>query len=126
VTKFSRSVEFDDDLFELVCDTVKIGDEIPTLSNKRVNRITVVDRSGVFVETARSDRRGTGPQLVPAWMIVVAWHHLRRQGKLTNEELGQRAEREALGFRLCLAGSVPRRRRPFDATDSSGVDLALN
>jgi hypothetical protein len=82
-----RAAEFDDELFERICSAVKPDDEIATLSNKRLNRIAAVDRSGVFVETARSGDRGTGPQLVPAWMIIAGWHHLCRRGELIQEEL---------------------------------------
>ncbi|MCV7007541.1 hypothetical protein [Mycobacterium gordonae] len=83
----SRAVELDDDLFERICSVVKRSDEIVTLSIKRINKIAAVDRSGVRVETARSERLGTGPQLVPAWMIVRAWQHLRSRGELTQDEL---------------------------------------
>ncbi len=83
----SRAVELDDDLFESICSVVKRSDEIVTLSIKRINKIAAVDRSGVRVETARSERLGTGPQLVPAWMIVRAWQHLRSRGELTQDEL---------------------------------------
>lgn len=83
----SRAVELDDDLFERICSVVKRSDEIVTLSIKRINKIAAVDRSGVRVETARSERLGTGPQLVPALMIVRAWQHLRSRGELTQDEL---------------------------------------
>jgi hypothetical protein len=68
--EYARSTEFDDELFSRVLSVVESGDEITTLSNKRPNRIVSIDRSGVSVETLRSDRRGIGPQIVPAWMIV--------------------------------------------------------
>ncbi|MDP7724191.1 hypothetical protein [Mycobacterium sp. TY814] len=82
-----RAAELDDDLFDRICAVVRRSDEITTLSIKRVNRVAAVDRSGVYVETARSDRLGTGPQLVPAWMIAVAWQHLRTHGELTQDQL---------------------------------------
>jgi hypothetical protein len=87
LSQASRPVELDGELYERICSAVKPGDEITTLSNKHVNRIASLGRSGVFVETARSDARGTGPQLVPAWMIETAWDHLRRRGELSHKEL---------------------------------------
>ena len=30
---------------------------------------------------------GLHPQIVPAWMIVAAWEHLRQNGALTHQEL---------------------------------------
>ena len=87
MSDYSRSTQLDDDLLERVLAAVRPGDEISTLSNKRPNRIVSVGRSGVEVETLRSDRRGSGPQTVPAWMIVAAWHHLRQKGELSQNEL---------------------------------------
>jgi hypothetical protein len=87
MTDYSRSTELDDELLERVRCVVKASAEIATLSNKRPNRIVAVDRSGVEVETLRSDRLGSGPQTVPAWMIVAAWEHLRRRGELSQVEL---------------------------------------
>jgi hypothetical protein len=70
-----------------VLSAVEPGDEISTLSIKRPNRIVAIDRSGVEVETLRSERRGSGPQFVPAWMIVAAWNRLRQKGELSQDEL---------------------------------------
>lgn len=107
VTKFSRTVEFDDDLYEHVCSAVAPGNEIATLTNKRVNRIVAIDRSGVFVETDRSQRLGTGAQLVPAWMIMTAWHHLRRNGRLTNEQLVNELNAKRSAFVCALLAQFP-------------------
>lgn len=79
--------EMDSDLYERVAAAVQPGDEIETIANKQINRIAAVDRQGVDVETARSERLGTGPQHVPAWMIVRAWEHLRRTGELSQPYL---------------------------------------
>jgi hypothetical protein len=87
MSEYARSTEFNDELFHRVLSVVGSGDEITTLSNKRPNRIVSIHRSGVSVETLRSDRRGTGPQIVPAWMIVAAWEHLRQNGELTHHVL---------------------------------------
>jgi len=100
VSGYARSTELDDELFDRVRSVVKSGDEIPTLSNKRPNRIVSIARSGVSVETLRSDCLGTGPQIVPAWMSVAAWEHLRRNGELTHQELLN--ELNVKGSALCV------------------------
>lgn len=79
--------EFNDAFLELIRSVVEPGDEIETLTSKRPNRIVSIGRRGIEVETLRSDDRGTGPQLVPAWMVIVAWDHLRRNRQLTQSEL---------------------------------------
>jgi len=42
----ARSTEFDDELFDRVLSVVESDKDIPTLSNKRPNRIVSVDRYG--------------------------------------------------------------------------------
>jgi hypothetical protein len=84
---YTRAAEFDDDLMERIRAAVEIGGEIETLSLKRPNRIVGVHRKGIEVETLRSDKRGSGPQLVPAWMVVAAWDRLCRRGQLSQSEL---------------------------------------
>lgn len=79
--------EFDDDLYDRVTAAIGIGDEIETLSIKRRNRIAGIDRTGVWVETARSNERGSGPQLVPAWMVATAWKRLCARGEISQVEV---------------------------------------
>ena len=83
----ARRRELDDSLLDRIRAVVAPGDEIYTLTTKRPNRIVSIDCTGIEVETIRSEDRGSGPQLVPAWMIDTAWSHLRRHGRLTHEEL---------------------------------------
>src|SRR4249919_2751949 len=78
-----RTRELDDVLFERILAVVAPGDEIYTLTSKLPNRIVSIERNGIEVETLRSEHRDSGPQLVPAWMIVAAWTHLRRNGQLS-------------------------------------------
>lgn len=87
MTTEPKSREFGDDLYQRICSLIEPGAEIATLSNKCVNRIAAVERRGIYVETARSDARGSGPQLVPAWMVVRAWEHLCRERNLSQVEL---------------------------------------
>lgn len=79
--------ELDDDLVDLITDAVEAGTVFRTLSTKKLNRITGVDREGVLVETERSLALGSGPQRVPAWMIAAAWDRLRDKGELSQQEL---------------------------------------
>ena len=83
----NHAAELDDDLLERITEVVTGGDAIETLSNKRTNWIASFDRAGVWVETERSRARSTGPQLVPAWMIVAAWEQLCKNGTLSHIEL---------------------------------------
>jgi len=82
-----RNTDFDDELFERIQSIVRPGEEILTLAGKRPNVIASIDRDGIRVKTLRSESRRSGPQLVPAWMIVKAWRHLQKTGVLTNVEL---------------------------------------
>ncbi len=79
--------EFDDGLLDFICAIVEPGQVIETLTSKRPNRIIAIDHVGILVETQRSDERGAGPQLVPAWMVIVAWEHLRLRHVLSQNEL---------------------------------------
>jgi hypothetical protein len=107
MSEYGRSTELNDELFNRVLSVVEPGDEITTLSNKRPNRIVSIDRSGVSVETLRSDRRKTGPQIVPAWMIVAAWEHLRENGELTHKELLNELNVKRSAFVCALLAQFP-------------------
>ena len=58
-----------------------------TLADGKPNRIIDVSDAGVLVETERSIKSGTGPQLVPAWMLNLGWRHLQVDGSITNQHL---------------------------------------
>ncbi|QXC60740.1 hypothetical protein KSP35_20840 [Aquihabitans sp. G128] len=60
---------------------------ITTIADGRPNWIVGVDERGVRVETEASREKGTGDQLVAAWMLQVAWDHLRTHGSLQNRYL---------------------------------------
>ena len=78
---------FDAELLERIDSVVQPGDEVLTLANHRPNVIAAIGPDGIWVETLRSARRRSGPQLVPAWMIVIAWRHLQTTGALSSAEL---------------------------------------
>ena len=61
--------------------------DIPTISDGRPNWIEEVTPDGVWVETERSRQLGRPAQLVPAWMIQIAWEYLASHGTLTNRYL---------------------------------------
>jgi hypothetical protein len=103
----SRSAELDDYLLERVHAIVRPGDQILTLTNKRPNTIVSIERSGIEVETLRSGRRGTGPQLVPAWMIITGWNHLRQKGQLSHGELMNELNVKRSAFVCALLAQFP-------------------
>lgn len=107
MSEYSRHTELDDELLDRVHSVVEAGDEIATLSNRRPNRIVSVDRSGVLVTTLRSESRGTGPQLVPAWMIVTAWNHLRRNGVMSHDQLLNELNVKRSAFVCALLAQFP-------------------
>jgi hypothetical protein len=76
---------FGDDLLEQIQSAVQPGQVINTLGRSRPNQIISIGRHGILVETERSTAKGSGPQLVPAWMIDIAWRHLILRGRLSNQ-----------------------------------------
>ena len=101
-------IELDDDLLDRILAAVQPGDEILTISSKRPNVIAAVDREGVWVETLRSQSRGSGPQLVPAWMIVKAWRHLGKTGVLSHGELLGDLNVKRSAFIIALLAQFPK------------------
>jgi len=101
--------EFDDQLFDMVSASIQAGTVIMTLTSKRLNRITSVDRAGILVETERSLARDAGPQRVPAWMIATAWERLRDNGELSQQELlnDLNVKRSAFVCALLAKGPCP-------------------
>lgn len=60
---------------------------VSTIARGQVNRIEDVTGEGVTMSTDSSDDKAIGPQLIPAWMLNVAWHHLRETGSLSLRHL---------------------------------------
>lgn len=83
----SVAAELSDELYRLLAELKARTPLITTVSNGKPNRIVSVARGGVRIETGASLEKGSGPQLVPAWMINVAWNHLRSSGSLTAKYL---------------------------------------
>jgi len=68
--QLARSEAFDDALLQLIRRVIRVGQVITTLSKGRPNRIVAIDSGGLRVETEKSVSQESGPQLVPAWMII--------------------------------------------------------
>ena len=79
--------ELDDELRQRIEMAVPPDGVIETIGRNRPNRVVAIAPDGLWVETERSIKLDAGPQLVPAWMIVTAWEHLRRHGRLSNQTL---------------------------------------
>jgi hypothetical protein len=75
------------DLLALLREHTPAGAVIATVSTGKPNWVIGVEERGVWIETEASRTKGTGAQLVPAWMIQIAWDHLRRHGTLDNTYL---------------------------------------
>jgi len=58
-----------------------------TLAQGKPNHVTNVTPTGLYVITDASKAKGTPAQLVPAWMLQVAYDYLRAHGSLTNRYL---------------------------------------
>ena len=99
--------EFDDALLERIKSVVQAGDAISTLSNNRPNVIAAIDSDGIWVHTLRSDSLRFGPQFVPAWMIMTAWHHLQKKGTLTHTELLDALNVKRSAFVIALLAQFP-------------------
>ena len=48
---------------------------------------TAISPDGLHVHTARTRAQGEGAQLVPSWMIRLAWDYLQTHGELRNPKL---------------------------------------
>lgn len=77
----------DDELLALLRTHVPAGTTIETLSLGQPNWIAAVTEKGVLIETERSRSLGQEAQLVPVWMLQLAWNHLNEHGRLTNKHL---------------------------------------
>lgn len=99
--------ELDDGFLERIHSVVQPGDAIFTLANMRPNVIVAIDREGIWVETLRSQSRRSGPQLVPAWMILIGWQHLQKTGSLSHTELLEDLNVKRSAFVIALLSRFP-------------------
>lgn len=75
------------------------------------NLVTDVTPGGLFVETARSRAQRAGSQLVPFWMIALAWEYLRAHGTLSNSHLLNVLHVHRSSFVCALLARLPGVRR---------------
>jgi HKD family nuclease len=83
----SKEEVFSPDLESLIRRTFHLGQTVKTISQGQANRIMEILPTGILMETERTESRGTGPQLVDAWMIELAWDSLKSCGELSNTTL---------------------------------------
>lgn len=99
--------EMDGGLWQLVRRLIRPGEVVHTLSDGKPNLVTEVSRAGLWVETERSRREGSGPQLVEARMLDVAWAALLSDGELTNVRLLQELRVHRSSFVCALLARLP-------------------
>ena len=99
--------EMDAGLWQLVRRRIRPGDVLHTLSDCKPNTVTEVSRAGLWVETERSRREGSGPQLVEARMLDVAWASLLSDGELTNGRLLNELRVHRSSFVCALLARLP-------------------
>lgn len=101
-------------LFDLVRREAAKDPVFETLGrDRRRNRVARFAPEGAYVETARSRARGAGTELVPSWMIALAWDTLRARGTLTNRYLLDVLKVYRSSFVCALLARLPGvRRRP--------------
>lgn len=80
--------ELDPTLFLRLDEAVRTDPVFRTLGPApRRNRVTLLTRLEVHVETERSRATRGGAAPIPAWMFNLAWDRLRTHGSLSNVEL---------------------------------------
>jgi len=83
----SKEEVFSPDLDALMRSTFHLGQTVKTISQGQANKIVEILPTGILMGTERTESRGTGPQLVDAWMIELAWDSLKSCGELSNTTL---------------------------------------
>jgi HKD family nuclease len=76
-----------DDLLFKVKSAIPLGSEILTISHSQPNKVVDINPAGILVQTKRSDAKKTGPQLIDAWMLQLAWDYIKSNGQLSNTML---------------------------------------
>lgn len=95
------------ELLALLREHAPAGTIITTIAAGHPNLVTAVDEDGVRIETRASKEKGTGAQLVPAWMIETGWDHLRRNGFLENSDLLSRLKVKRSSAVCALLATLP-------------------
>lgn len=84
----ARAVAFGAELERLIGEAIeRRGGEFETQGKTpAVNVVVNFTPAGLWVATKKATE-GQVPQLIPAWMFVVAWQALRERGSLSNKAL---------------------------------------
>ncbi|WP_395307521.1 hypothetical protein V4U86_19155 [Mycobacterium sp. AMU20-3851] len=106
-TSGPRPVSMRKDLLEAIRRAVEVGEIVSTLGTSCPNRVVSIDESGIRVATEKSERKGSEPQLVPAWMIQTAWDHLIQHGDLTQKQLVDELNVKRSAFICALLSRLP-------------------
>ena len=101
------TIEFDNAMLQRVRAAVRPGDTILTLGKGKPNRIVDISRDGVLVETEASVGKASGPQLVPAWMVIAGWEHLAVRRTLTQAHLLKVLNVKRSAFVCALLAQMP-------------------
>lgn len=108
---------FDADLKARIDSAFTAPCEFVTVANQASNRVTAIEPEGMWIETAASAKKGSGPQLVPAWMFNEAWRILRRNGELTQQDLLNGVHGQAVKRSAAVVGVLAR----LDGVEVVGV-----
>lgn len=81
-----------------IMNAVEPGSVVHTVGLGKPNRIIEISSEGIYVETERSKRRGTGPQLVPASLINADWEILTRYRTQASNDCSHRGSFTAALF----------------------------
>lgn len=93
-----------------------------TLGQSKPNRVVELSRTGVWVETEATARKGTPAQEVPAWMFELAWEHLRTHAELSNRYL---LAKDGLNVKRSSAVCAVLARLPHVDHDRSAAGIVL-
>ena len=100
----------------------RVSPVITTIAKGNPNRIVAVDGQGVWISTEASDTKGSGPQLVPAWMLRIAWEHLRATGGVKGSSRGTAKISPKPAVGLCR-GPMQNRVRVGNSDRHRGAEL---
>ena len=85
--KAAADVGLPPQLFALISAALGRDPVLHTLGSGAPNEVVSATPSGLYVHTVKTRTSGRNAQLVPAWMIQIAWDYLHAHGQLTNPVL---------------------------------------
>ncbi len=104
----SSEEEIDPELLAMISAEIVREPKLYTLgSAPKPNFVRDVAASGLWVETERSRAQEAGAQLVPPWMLNLAWDTLKARGELSNRELLDELRVHRSSFVCALLARIP-------------------